>query len=150
MKLRILVGSGDRIMGLTLPFIVIGVVANILWPSVFRLGFATGGLIAALVLLVIGVPVWLWSVALILIRVPKKKLITDGPFAVVAHPLYTSVALLVFPGISLLLDTWVGIAVGVVLYVSSRIFSPAEDRILAKIFPEEYPAWRKRLLVPWL
>jgi protein-S-isoprenylcysteine O-methyltransferase Ste14 len=150
MKLKVLVGSGDRIMALTLPFLVVGVVANILWPSVFRLGFATGGLIAALVLLVIGVPVWLWSVALILVRVPQKKLITGGPFAVIPHPLYTSVALLVLPGVGLLLDTWVGIAVGAVLYASSRIFSPAEDRILEKYFPGEYPAWRRRLLLPWL
>ncbi|MGO9310539.1 MAG: hypothetical protein ACLQDL_16150 [Spirochaetia bacterium] len=36
---------------------------------------------------------------LVLIRVPQKKLITVGPNTVVRHPLYTSVALLVIPGI---------------------------------------------------
>jgi protein-S-isoprenylcysteine O-methyltransferase Ste14 len=150
MKLKVLVGSGDRIMSLTLPFLVVGVVANILWPQAFALGFGSGGLIAAIALLVIGVPVWLSGVALVLINVPKKKLITWGPFAVLLHPMYTSVALLVFPGLGLLFDTWVGAAIGVVLYVSSRIFSPNEDKILQKVFPSEYPAYRKRVLIPWL
>jgi protein-S-isoprenylcysteine O-methyltransferase Ste14 len=150
MKLKVLVGSGDRIMSLTLPFLVLGVVANILWPGVFALGFGTGGLVAGIVLLVIGVPVWLSGVALVLINVPKKRLITTGPFAVLLHPMYTSVALLVLPGVGLLFDSWVGAAIGVALYVSSRIFSPAEDKILQKVFPSEYPGYRKRVLIPWL
>ena len=150
MKLKVLVGSGDRIMSLTLPFIVVGVVANILWPPAFALGFATGGLIAAIALLVIGVPIWLSSVALVLVNVPKKKLITTGAFAVLLHPMYTSVALLVLPGVGLLFDSWVGAGIGAVLYISSRIFSPGEDKILQKVFPSEYPAYRKRVFIPWL
>jgi protein-S-isoprenylcysteine O-methyltransferase Ste14 len=150
MKLKILVGMGGRIMSLTLPFIVVGIVANILWPRVFTLGFGTGGLIAGIVLLALGVPAWLTSVALVLIHVPKKRLITSGPFAVILHPMYTVVALLVLPGVGLVLDTWVGAGIGVALYVASRIYSPREEEILEKIFPTEYPAYRKRVLLPWL
>jgi protein-S-isoprenylcysteine O-methyltransferase Ste14 len=150
MKLKVLVGAGSRVMGLTLPFIVIGIVLNILRPVWFTLGFGTGGMIAGVVLLAIGVPVWISSVALILVRVPQKKLITTGPFAVVLHPLYTSVALLVIPGLGLLFDTWVGGGIGAVLYVSSRIFAPAEEAILLKVFPVEYPDYRKKVLLPWL
>jgi protein-S-isoprenylcysteine O-methyltransferase Ste14 len=150
MKLKVLVGSGDRIMSLTLPFIVIGIAANILWPRVFTLGFGLGGLIAGIVLLVVGVPVWLSSVALVLINVPRKRLITTGPFAVTLHPMYTVVAVLVLPGVSLILDTWVGAGIGVILYGASRIYSPREDEILKKFFPTEYLAYRRRVLLPWL
>jgi protein-S-isoprenylcysteine O-methyltransferase Ste14 len=150
MKLKVLVGSGDRIMSLTLPFIVIGIVANILWPRVFTLGLGPGGLIAGIVVVVVGVPVWLSSVALVLINVPRKRLITTGPFAVILHPMYTVVALLVLPGVGLLLDTWVGAGIGIVLYGASRIYSPREDEILKRIFPAEYPAYRQRVLLPWL
>lgn len=150
MKLKVLVGSGDRIMSLTLPFLVVGVVANILWPGVFALGLGMGGVIAGIVLLVIGVPVWLTGVGQVLVNVPKKRLITTGPFAVLLHPMYTSVSLLVFPGLGLLFDSWVGAATGVALYVSSKIFAPREDQVLAKVFPSEYPAYRKRVLIPWL
>ncbi len=150
MKLKVLVGAGSRVMGLTLPFIVVGVVLNILRPAWFALGFGTGGVTAGVVLLAIGVPVWVSSVVLILVRVPQKKLITSGPFAVMLHPLYTSVALLVIPGLGLLFDSWVGAGIGVVLYISSRIFSPGEERLLLQYFPKEYPAYRKKVLLPWL
>jgi protein-S-isoprenylcysteine O-methyltransferase Ste14 len=150
MKLKVLVGSGDKVMGLTLPFLVAGVAANILWPAAFRLGLGTGGLIAAIVLLAIGVPLWLTSVAQILIYVPKKKLITTGPYALMLHPLFTSVALLVMPGCGLAFDSWVGVAIGAVLYVSTRLFAPAEERLLEKYFPAEYPAYRSKVLLPWL
>ncbi len=150
MKLKVLVGAGDRVMGLTLPFLVVGIAANILWPSVFRLGFGLPGVVAGIVLLAVGVPLWLTSVAQILIFVPRKKLITSGPFALMLHPLYTSVALLVFPGCGLLFDTWLGAALGVILYVSSRIFSPAEEKTLASIFPGDYETYRAGVLLPWL
>jgi protein-S-isoprenylcysteine O-methyltransferase Ste14 len=150
MKLKVLVGAGDRVMGLALPFILVGVAANILWPTVFRMGSGSGGVIAGVILLVIGVPTWLTSVVQILVNVPRRRLITTGPFAVVLHPLYTSVALLVFPGIGLVLDTWLGPALGIILYVSSRLFAEAEGKILEKVFPKEYPAYRSRVILPWL
>jgi protein-S-isoprenylcysteine O-methyltransferase Ste14 len=150
MNLKALVGAGDRVMGLTLPFIVIGVIANILCPGWFAMGSATGGLIAGIVLLVIGVPLWLTSVAQILYWVPRRTLITTGPFALMRNPLYTSVALLVFPGVGLVLDTWLGPALGVILYVSSRLFSPREEKMLATFFPADYPKYRARVLLPWL
>jgi len=115
MKLKLLVGSGDRIISLDLPFIAVGIAANIICPKLFELGFATGGLVAGIILLVIGVPVWLSGVALVLINVPKKKLITTGPFAVIPHPMYTALALLVVPGLGLLFGTWVGAGIGAML-----------------------------------
>jgi protein-S-isoprenylcysteine O-methyltransferase Ste14 len=150
MKLKVLVGSGRSIMGLTLPFLVGGVAANLAWPAFFGLGAGTAGLAVGIALLVVGVPLWLSSVVLILVYVPKKRLITTGPYALVLHPLYTFVALLVIPGCGLLFDSWVGIAIGLVLYFSTRIFAPAEERLLEKYFPAEYPAYRAKVLLPWL
>jgi protein-S-isoprenylcysteine O-methyltransferase Ste14 len=150
MKLKTLVGSGDRVMALTLPFAAIGVILNILRPVWFHLGWGNPGLIAGIVLMAIGVPLWLVSVVQILVHVPRRKLITRGPFALMLHPIYTSVALLVLPGLGLVLDTWLGAAVGAVLYVSSRIFARSEEKILAALFSTEYQSYRKRVLLPWL
>ena len=38
MKLKVLVGSGDKIGLLTLPFLIIGLILNIMFPSVFNVG----------------------------------------------------------------------------------------------------------------
>jgi protein-S-isoprenylcysteine O-methyltransferase Ste14 len=151
MRLMVLIGEGRRIMCLTLPFAAVLIVANVLSPGWFTLGFGTGGVVAGVVLLAAGVPTWLWSVALVLLRVPQKKLITTGPFAIMLHPLYTSVALLVLPGLGLLFfDSWVGAGIGAILYVSSRLFAPGEEVILRKVFGADYEAYRRKVLLPWL
>jgi len=149
-KLKDLVGAGDRVIAGMLPVAAAGIAANIIWPGAFRMGFGTGGLIAGIVFLALGGPLWSWAVGQILIDVPRGRLITTGPFSLVLHPIYTFVALLVIPGVGLVLDTWVGFAIGVALYVSSRIFAPSEERQLARDFPNEYPAYRARVFLPWL
>lgn len=149
-QIKLLVGAGDRIMVAALPFTIAGIAANVVWPSPFHLGFGTMGLVLGGVLLAMGIPLWFTSAAQILLFVPKGKLITRGPFAIMIHPLYTSVALLVVPGVSLLFDSWLGFALGLVLYIASRRFAPSEEREMAERFPEEYSAYRKRVLVPWL
>lgn len=116
----------------------------------FRLGLGSAGTILGVVCLVIGVPLWLLSAVPILVYVPRGKLITSGPFALMLHPLYTAVALLVIPGCGLLFGSWLGVALGVVLYTSARHFERSEEQDLAARFPQDYPAYRKRVLLPWL
>lgn len=151
MGLKRLVGSGDRIGLAVLPVLVVGVALNVAFPDAFRAGGPPAWLATlSVAMLVPGVVGWLWSVVLILRHVPSGELITGGPFAVVKHPLYTAVALLVLPWLGFLLDTWLGVLVGVALYAASRRFAPAEERLLAKVFPGEWERYRDGVLVPWL
>jgi len=151
MNLKRLVGSGDKIILLTLPFLVIGLVLNILRPSVFSVGGPPMALkVLSIILLIPGVVIWLWSIVLILTRVPRGELITHGPYALVKHPLYTSVGLLVFPWFGFLLDTWLGALVGIVLYIASRTYAPEEDKDLAKTFGPTWDAYSRRVWIPWL
>ena len=149
--LQELVGAGDRIGLLTLPFLIVGVALNLASPSWFAVGGPPPGLrTISIAVLVIGVPVWLWSVALILRHVPRGELITTGPYRVVKHPLYTSVALLVLPWVGFLLDTWLGAAMGIVLYVGSRWFAPREEQVLAARFGGAWDRYRSTVWLPWL
>jgi protein-S-isoprenylcysteine O-methyltransferase Ste14 len=151
MKLKTLVGSGDRIMLLTLPFLIVGVILNILFPSAFSVGgLSTALKVISVIMLTFGVAIWIWSVVLILTEVPQGKLITTGPYALVKHPLYTAVALLVLPAVGFLLDTWLGVVVGGVLYVGSRIFSPEEEKELSKAFGATWDEYCNTVVLPWL
>jgi protein-S-isoprenylcysteine O-methyltransferase Ste14 len=151
MNLKGLVGSGDRIMLLTLPFLIIGLVLNILRPSLFSVGGPPIPLkVLSIIILIPGVTIWIWSVVLILTRAPKHELITSGPYSLVKHPLYTSVALLVLPWIGFLLDTWLGVLVGIVLYVASRIFAPEEERALSNTFGAAWDEYCNKVKIPWL
>jgi protein-S-isoprenylcysteine O-methyltransferase Ste14 len=151
MKLKALVGSGDKIVLLALPFLTVGVILNIAFPSLFGVGGPPRLLrVISIMILVPGVAVWVWSVALILIQVPRGELITAGPYALVKHPLYTGVAFLVLPWLGFLFNTWLGAAIGIVLYVGSRMFSPEEERLLARTFGGAWDEYRRRVKIPWL
>ena len=151
MKLKELVGSGDKIGLLTLPFLVIGLILNIIFLSVFNVGGPSTVLMAiSIIILIPGITIWIWSVVLILTKVPKKELITNGPYSLVKHPLYTGVALLVLPWIGFLLNTWLGALIGVILYIGSRIFAPAEEAELSKTFGTTWDEYCKKVKIPWL
>jgi protein-S-isoprenylcysteine O-methyltransferase Ste14 len=151
MKLKILVGSGRKIGLFTLPFLVAGITLNVLFPQFFRVGGPTDTLRwVSAALLVPGVICWIWSVVLILKKVPRHELITTGPYAIVLHPLYTGVALLVLPWAGFLLNTWLGLLIGLAVYIASRIWSPEEEKILARIFGESWDQYRNKVLLPWL
>jgi len=151
MKLKELVGSGEKIGLLLLPFLIVGLILNILFPSLFSVGGpATVLKVISTIILIVGVVIWLWSVALILIRVPRKQLITSGPYAFVKHPLYTGVALLVLPWLGFLFNSWLGVLIGIVMYAGSRMFSPAEEVILSKTFGAAWEDYCGKVKIPWL
>jgi protein-S-isoprenylcysteine O-methyltransferase Ste14 len=146
-----LVGSGDLIALFTLPFVIGGFAIQIASPALLAVDATSGPVRAvAIFLLTTGVLIWAWSVALILSRVPKGELITTGPYAIVKHPLYTSVGLLVLPALGVLLGTWLGLLVGVAVYVGSRLFAPAEEAELRKTFGTDWDAYARTVKLPWL
>jgi len=141
MNLKNLVGSGDKIALFVSPFAVVGVILNVANPSLFGVGGPPGWLrILSIAVLIPGLVIWIWSVVLILTNVPRGRLITAGPYAWIKHPIYTAVALLVLPWVGFLLDTWFGFAIGLILYIGSRLFAPAEEAALSRAFGG---AWRE-------
>ena len=150
-RVRDLVGSGDRIVMFTAPFVVAGLILNVAFPGAFDVGGPPPLLRAvSIAVLIAGIVVWAWSVVLIMTRVPKGQLITTGPFALVKHPLYTGVALLVLPSAGFLLDTWLGAALGAVMYVATRRYAPAEEAQLAHDFGAAWQQYTSTLRIPWL
>jgi protein-S-isoprenylcysteine O-methyltransferase Ste14 len=149
--LRALIGSGDRIGLFVLPFAAVGLVLNLVFPAAFAVGGPPAWLqLLSWIVLAIGVVVWGWSVALLLTQARTGGLITTGPYALVAHPLYTAVGLLVLPWLGFLLDSWLGALVGAALYLGSRLFAPAEEVELADRFGAEWDAYRRSVAIPWL
>ena len=144
-------GSGDKIGLFVFPFLVIGLTLNILFPSLFGVGGPPTALKAlSIILLIPGLTVWLWSVVLILVKVPRKELITNGPYSLVKHPIYIGVAFLVLPWAGFLLNTWLGVLIGFVLYLGSRLFSPEEEEILSRAFGPAWEEYNRRIKIPWL
>ena len=151
MNLKNLVGSGDRIALLTLPIVLVGVILNLADPAIFRVGGPPEWLrVVSIGVLVLGLVIWIWSVVLILTNVPRGRLITEGPYGWVKHPLYTAVALLVIPWLGFLLDSWLGVVIGLALYLASRIFAPAEEADLSRTFGQSWLEYSHHVKLHWL
>ncbi len=151
MKLKDLMGRGDKIMLFTLPFLAIGLGLNIWNPGWFQVGGPPAALQAlSIIVLIPGIVMWLWSVYLVLAVVPQKKLITSGPFALVKHPLYTAVALLVLPWVGFLFNSWIGAVIGIALYTGRKLYAAEEEQALAKTFGEDWKEYETRVAMPWL
>jgi protein-S-isoprenylcysteine O-methyltransferase Ste14 len=151
MKLKALVGSGRKIGLFTLPFFIFGLVLNIMTPSFFSVGGPTIVLtVISIIILIPGVTIWIWSVVLILTKVPRKELITNGPYSLVKHPLYTNAALLVLPWIGFLFNTWLGVVLAIVELIASRMFSHEEEEILSKTFGPAWDEYCHKVKIPWL
>jgi protein-S-isoprenylcysteine O-methyltransferase Ste14 len=151
MDLKRLVGGGDKIGLFTLPFVVVGVILNLAYPTAFQVGGPPTWLWwLSIGMLVVGLAVWAWSVILILANVPRGRLITGGPYAWVKHPLYTAVALLVLPWLGFLLNTWLGALIGAALYLASRRFAPAEEVELSRAFGEAWQTYSRGVKLQWL
>jgi protein-S-isoprenylcysteine O-methyltransferase Ste14 len=151
MNLQRLIGSGEKIGLLVLPFLIGGLILNVALPSLFSVGGPSTLLrVVSIVVLIPGVTIWIWSVILILIKVPRGELITSGPFALVKHPLYTGAALLVLPWIGFLLNTWLGVVLGIVLYVGTRLFAPEEEADLSQRFGARWDAYRGKVMLGWV
>lgn len=150
MKFKILVGNGRKIGLFTLPLLIIGLILNILFPSYFNIGGPSIALkVISVFILIPGITIWIWSVVLILTKIPRKELIINGPYALMKHPLYTGVALLVLPWVGILCNTWLGILIGLVVYIGSRLFSPEEEKILSKVFGGAWDDFCKKVKLSW-
>lgn len=151
MKLKILVGSGRKIGIFTMPFLIAGIVANLTFPLAFSVGVPQNALFwTSVIILILGIIVWFWTVYLILTKIPRKELITSGPYSIVKHPLYTGVAFLVIPWIGFLCNTWLGVLIGIIVYFGSRIYSPKEEKILSKVFGKSWENYCRSVTIKWL
>lgn len=78
-----------------------------------------------------------------------QRVIDTGPYAVVRHPMYAAM-LLLFPGGSLLLGSWVSLALATLVCGLALVRIPLEERLLRRGLPgyEEYCRRVRHRLIP--
>lgn len=73
------------------------------------------------------------------------KLVRTGPYAIVRHPIYSSMlALLLAMLIAMTRPPWIGILL-VLFIAGTEIRVRTEERLLAARFPQEFAAYRKQV-----
>lgn len=73
----------------------------------------------------------------------STRLLTEGPYAVVRHPFYTSYIIFWAGGVLVAPAIWTVAALGAMMAIYLHA-SRREDEGLARNFPAEFPEWRSR------
>ncbi|WP_338690846.1 isoprenylcysteine carboxylmethyltransferase family protein [Bradyrhizobium sp. 26S5] len=147
-------------------FMLVFVVVAVLWFVAMGLDRRFGGANAGVPLIVLGLVLYLVSTVLILwvfrtnsfaapvVKVQTERhhqVISTGPYALVRHPMYTSV-MLFFIGVPLMLGSWWGLAFVPVFFVMFAIRTGIEERTLVAGLSgyADYAARVRYRLVPGL
>lgn len=142
------------------PYLYWVALAVVLWhpmalatPAWYDAALRPGGL--ALGVLAGGFAAWAalhlgryWDPAISALR--DHRVVDDGPFALVRHPIYLGLVAFFVGGMLALADPLVAVAtVGVVVVVLPR--ARAEERFLIERLGDEYRVYRRRvpMLLPW-
>ena len=99
---------------------------------------------AGAVLIPLGLVQWIVSAATVMRGFTEGRLCTGGVYRLCRHPLYSSWAVFIVPGIALVIGNWLAFTVSLfICAVLKRLVRAEEDYLEAK-FGEDYRNYRNR------
>lgn len=148
-----IIGQGMKIMLFATPFAAMAVWVAMKMPDAVRIpGPGNFRTIAGLIFLVPGVALWLSAVMQLLNGFPKGKLVTAGAYGVCRNPIYSSFALFIIPGLSLIFGIWSYLLISIALYVGVVILIRKEEELLTRIFGDQYRLYKSKVhrMIPFM
>ncbi len=155
-------GTRDRtllVIAALAQFLIPGIYAATGWPSFADYGFSPVQASAGVLALVASLVLFrlthkqlgrMWSVTLEMRE--GHKLVTDGLYAHVRHPMYSSFALFALAQV-LLLQNWIAGPVGLVGFgILFFMRVPHEERVMVETFGDQYRDYMRRTarIIPWI
>lgn len=119
--------------------------AMYIWPDACSLRAVPYLWIPGLLLLVAGVPMWLFGVVTVMCAYNSDRLLTSGAFALCRHPVYAAWILFILPGLALLAKSWPLMITPLVAYAVFKSLIRAEDDYLAQRFGRAYLEYRAKV-----
>jgi len=145
MKKLNFLGIGPLIAAAVFPWLA----ASIWLSAKLNPGFAfsnTGSTIleiAGWALIITGIIFYLFTVPYLLKGLKSGRIVRSGPFFFCCNPLYASIILLMIPGASLVLNSWLVLTSSLVAYLVFKIFIVREYNEMEEHFGDEYRNYRK-------
>jgi protein-S-isoprenylcysteine O-methyltransferase Ste14 len=138
-------GIGPKIGMVALPCLAVTIFLSIYYKDVFKVCeiFDRPSLIAGIVLLVIGVVFYVISGKLLMQGIRNTRLMTTGTYYLCRNPLYASIILMIIPGVSFVLHTWLVLTTSLVAYIAFKIQIRSECREMEAFFGQAYLDYKK-------
>jgi protein-S-isoprenylcysteine O-methyltransferase Ste14 len=138
-------GIGPKIARIMLPWLAVTIILTLIFKNVFIYSEAGGRNLfyAGLAILFTGLAFYFSTIPLLLKGLKETKLVTNGAYYLCCNPLYASILLLIIPGISLMMNSWLVITTSVAGYIIFRTVIKTEYREMEKFFGQEYRKYRE-------
>ncbi len=95
-------------------------------------------IVAAIILLCIGIPLYMATLKVLKAAYKKQKLITSGIFSICRNPLFAVVIFLLLPGIILPFNSWLLLTIPCFMYFMFKLLINREESLMEREFGEEY------------
>lgn len=138
-------GVGPKIGRIALPWLAITIIVSLVFKGSFqfyldekRILFFTG-----LALVILGFIMYFSTIPVLLKGIKETRLVTKGAFYFCCNPLYAAIILLMIPGTSFMMNSWLIFTASVLAYIVFKIQIKGEETEMEKFFGEEYKTYRK-------
>ena len=133
-------GVGPKIGMIALPWLAVSIILSVFFDSKFVF-FSNGNNIIfyiGLALIIAGIVMYFISALTLLKGLKKTNLVTEGTYYFCCNPIYSAIILLIIPGISFMLNSWLVLTTSIVAYIIFKIFIKSEYAEMEKFFGNDY------------
>lgn len=133
-------GIGPRIGIVAIPWLALSIYLSIKFRNIFAFTAGDSKILfyIGLVILADGALMYFFTAPSLLKGLKETKLVTSGTYYLCRNPLYAAIILLIIPGVSLMMNSWLVLTTSIVAYIVFRIFIKRENEELEKFFGDEY------------
>lgn len=100
---------------------------------------------AGIVLLIMGIPFYIFSLVPVMRAFKEGRLITNGVYGMCRHPVYAAWVVFFVPALSLFLNSWALLSAPFVMYFIAGALVVQEDIYLKETFGQEYLAYQQKV-----
>jgi protein-S-isoprenylcysteine O-methyltransferase Ste14 len=137
-------GIGPIIGRIAIPWLAVAIFLSIKFKGTFTY-IEDGNRIlfyAGLSMLITGLLIYFLTLPLLLKGLKETRLVTKGSYYLCCNPLYMAILLFIFPGISLMMNSWLVLTTSIVAYVLFKSYIKKEYTEMENFFGDDFRKYR--------
>ena len=143
------IGIGRKLFLITFPYSVLAVYLHFKFYPFFAIRISWIWFVGV-VLIIFGLLFLFRSVRTFFTALRNDELATAGPYAIFSNPIYAAWILLIIPGMSFFIYSWLLLTSSIVMYICLRLFIKEEEDVLKEKFGDKYDEYRKNIPIKFL
>lgn len=148
-----ILGIGPKIGIVAIPYFVVVLLLSIYFHSLFTFTEEIRVFLwfLGIILICVGIVFYIVTVVMLIKSGKKMHLMTEGTYYLCQNPLYASIMLMILPGLSFAMNSWLILTTAVVAYIRFKMHIHIEYTEMEELFGEPYHEYKEKTpeLIPF-